>query len=205
MKKTIILVLTTCLLSFPVSAQPSGNDVTVALAAITDSSVCAVAAFLNIPKLELPGCTIHVREGQSLPYALVFSDSDIGTYLPMFSDTRGTGEQSFLDSLLEIANGPLNDVALQYLTAHEWKEGHASLDGVAVPYFGEEATLSSLTASVVGGEFPPVAVATDLTVSGTRVSEPVRVEGIFLIHNDADGYFEVKPVQLKINGKEKDI
>jgi hypothetical protein len=205
MKRKVVVFLAILSLSFPLFSRPSANDVAVAMAAITDSSICAVAAFLNKPSLQLPGCTLYVHEGESLPYAIAFSGSDIGDYLPVFDGKRQDGEGSFMDSLLQMANGPLNSIAMQYLTIHDWKVGHASLEGVAVPYFGEQASLPSLMASVLGGEFPQVAVATDVTVDGTRVSEPVRVEGVFLIHEDAEGYFEVKPIQLKINGEETDV
>ncbi|WP_320127806.1 hypothetical protein [uncultured Sphaerochaeta sp.] len=205
MKKLIILLLV-ALLCTPVFSQPTANDVTVALAAITDSSICAVAAFLNNPEIQLPGCNLFLHEGETLPYAMSFADSDIGTYLPLFQAKKSPAGQSWLNSLLSAANGPLNDIAMQYLTVHDWKPEQARLDGVAVPYFGDGATLNSLMSAVImGGGIPSVAVATDVTVRGNRVSESVRVEGIFLIHTDAEGYFEVKPVQLKINGIEKDI
>jgi len=204
MKKILVFFLVVLLCS-PLAAKPTANDVTVALAAITDSSICAVAAFLNNPKLELPGCQLFLREGETLPYAISFSDSDIGTYLPLFQAKKKPVGASFFDSLLNSAQGPLNDIALQYLTVHDWKLGHAHLDGVAVPYFGESSSLNGLMSAVMMGVPPTIAVATDVTIKGTRVSEPVRVEGVFLIHNDEDGYFEVKPVQLKINGVQKDI
>jgi hypothetical protein len=204
MKKILVLILVV-VLGTTVFAQPTANDVTVALAAITDSSICAVAAFLNNPKIQLPGCQLFLREGETLPYAISFSDSDIGTYLPLFQVKKKAAGNSFFDSLLNSANGPLNEIALQYLTVHDWKTGHAHLEGVAVPYFGESPSLSSLMTSVMMGSPPTIAVATDVTVHGTRVSEPVRVEGIFLIHNDEEGYFEVIPVQLKINGVQKDV
>ncbi|AEV30506.1 hypothetical protein SpiGrapes_2749 [Sphaerochaeta pleomorpha str. Grapes] len=204
MKKILVLLLAALLCS-SLFAKPTANDVTVALAAITDSSICAVAAFLNNPKLELPGCQLFLRDGETLPYAISFSDSDIGTYLPLFQAAKKPAGTSFLDSLLNSAKGPLNDIALQYLTVHDWKLGHAHLDGVAVPYFGESSSLNGLMSAVMMGAPPTIAVATDVTIKGTRVSEPVRVEGVFLIHNDEDGYFEVKPVQLKINGVQKDV
>lgn len=204
MKKILVLFLVVLLCS-PLVAKPTANDVTVALAAITDSSICAVAAFLNNPKIELPGCQLFLREGETLPYAISFSDSDIGTYLPLFQAVKKPVGASFFDSLLNSTKGPLNDIALQYLTVHDWKLGHAHLDGVAVPYFGESSSLNGLVSAVMMGVPPTIAVATDVTIRGTRVSEPVRVEGVFLIHNDEDGYFEVKPVQLKINGVQKDI
>jgi hypothetical protein len=205
MKKILVLLLA-ILLCGSLYAQPTGNDVTVALAAITDSSICAVAAFLNNPKLQLPGCELYLREGESLPYAISFSDSDIGSYLPLFQATKKPVGTSFFESLLNSAKGPLNDVALQYLTVHDWKVGHAHLEGIAVPYFGDSSTLSSLmTTAMMGGSLPSIAVAADVTVKGTRVSEPVRVEGVFLIHNDEEGFLEVKPLQLKINGVQKDI
>lgn len=202
MKRLLVglMVLFLCLGAF---AKPTANDVTVALAAITDSAVCSVAGFLNTPALELQGLELLFREKQTLPYALTFSDSDLGNYLPVFEKTKGPADQSFFASLLRSAKGPLNDIALQYLTVHAWEKGHAILNGVAVTFFGDGVTLSSLMgAAVMKGGVPPIAVAVEVMVSGRRVSEPVYVEGVFLIQSDAEGYFEVKPVELTINGED---
>ena len=204
--RRIIVVVCALALCHGGFAKPTANDVTVALAAITDSTICAVAAFLNTPSLELPGSEVHFRDEETLPYALTFSDSDIGTYLPVFLKTKEGKDTNFFASLLQSAKGPLNEVALQYLTVHDWQVGHAVLTGAAVTYFGEGVTLNSLMSSVImNGGFSPIAVAADVTVSGRRVSEAVRVEGIFLIQTDEDGYFEVKPIELKINGETRGV
>ncbi len=62
-----------------------------------------------------------------------------------------------------------------------------------------------MSSVIMNGGFSPIAVAADVTVSGKRVSESVRVEGIFLIQTDEDGYFEVKPLELKINGETRGV
>jgi hypothetical protein len=53
----------------------------------------------------------------------------------------------------------------------------------------------------MNGGMSPIAVAVDVRVSGRRVSEPVSVKGVFLIQSDAQGYFEIKPIELTINGE----
>ncbi len=205
MKYLVTIVLLLSLLA-PLGAKaPTANDVTVAIAAITDSAICTVAAFLNTPSLELPGSTLHFRSDETLPSILIFQQSDIGSYLPVFLKTK-EGNGSFFASLLQAARGPLNDIAIQYLTVHGWEEGHAILKGAAVTSWGEGMTLSSLMTSVVAsGRIPPILVATDVTVEGRRVSTPVRVEGTFMLHSDDEGYFAVRPLTLKINGEEREV
>jgi len=205
MKKTIavMMILFLCYGAF---AKPSANDVTVALAAITDSTIASIAGFLNNPPLEIPGLYLLFRETESLPYALVFSDSDLGSYLAVFEKTRAKPGESFFASLMRSAKGPLNDIALQYLTVHEWEKGHAILNGAALPYFDEGVTLTTLMGSaLMNGDTRPIAVAVDVLVSGRRVSEPVTVKGVFLIQSDAQGYFEIKPIELTINGEAPNV
>ncbi len=205
MKKTItvLLILCLCLGAF---AKPTANDVTVALAAITDSTIASIAGFLNNPPLELPGLNLMFRENQSLPYALIFSDSDLGRYLAVFEKTRAKGDESFFASLMRSARGPLNDIALQYLTVHAWEQGHAILNGAAITHFEEGVTLASLMGSaLMSGGFRPIAVTVDVRVSGRRVSETVSVKGKFLIQSDAQGYFEIKPIELTINGEAPNV
>ena len=205
MKYLVIVVLLLSLLS-PLGAKaPTANDVTVAIAAITDSAICTVAAFLNSPALELPGSKLPFRPNETLPSILIFQESDIGSYLPVFLKTK-EGGTSFFASLLQAARGPLNDIAIQYLTVHGWEVGHAVLKGAAVTSWGEGMTLTSLMASVMtSGRIPPILVATDVTVDGRRVSTPVRVEGTFMLHSDDEGYFSVRPLTLKINGEEREV
>jgi len=205
MKKTIavMMILFLCYGAF---AKPSANDVTVALAAITDSTIASIAGFLNNPPLEIPGLHLLFRDTESLPYALVFSDSDLGSYLAVFEKTRAKPGESFFASLMRSAKGPLNDIALQYLTVHEWEKGHAILNGAALPYFDEGVTLTTLMGSaLMNGDTRPIAVAVDVLVSGRRVSEPVTVKGVFLIQSDAQGYFEIRPIELTINGEAPNV
>ncbi len=204
--KAAVLILIVVSLMMPLGAKnPTANDVTVAIAAITDSAVCTVAAFLNTPALELPGSTLHFRSDESLPNLLTFQNSDIGTYLAVFMKTRQP-KASFFASLLNSARGPLNDIAIQYLTVHGWEVGHAVLKGAMVTQWGEGASLAGLMAGVVtSGKIPEITVVADVTVQGRRVSTPVRVEGTFMLHSDDEGYFAVKPLALKINGEEKGV
>ncbi len=192
------MILLLCLGAF---AKPTANDVTVALAAITDSTIASIAGFLNNPPLTLPGLELQFHERQTLPYALTFSDSDLGRYRAVFEKTQRSAGESFFASLMRMAKGPLNDIALQYLTVHAWEQGHAILNGTATPYFSEGATLASLMGSVMmNGGIRPITVAVDVLVTGRRVSEAVAVKGVFIIQSDAQGYFEIKPIELKING-----
>ena len=201
MKRTMIVCII-LFLCFGAFAKPTANDVTVALAAITDSTISSIAGFLNNPPLELPGLSLKFREKESLPYALLFSDSDLGSYLPVFEKTRAKPDESFFASLMRSAKGPLNDVALQYLTVHDWEKGHAILNGAAVTSFGEGVTLTTLMGSaLMNGGIRPIAVAVDVRVTGRRVSEPVSVKGMFLIQSDDQGFFEIKPIELTINGE----
>lgn len=200
MKRTIVvmMILFLCLGAF---AKPTANDVIVALAAITDSTIASVAGFLNNPPLELPGLNLLFHERQSLPYALTFTDSDLSTYLPVFEKTRGRADESFFASLMRAAKGPLNDIALQYLTVHAWEKGQAILNGAAITQFDEGATVASLMGSaLMSGGMKPITVTVDVRVAGRRVSEPVSVKGVFVIQSDAQGYFEIKPIELTING-----
>lgn len=195
----VMIILFLCLGAF---AKPTANDVTVALAAITDSTIASIAGFLNNPPLELPGLTLMFRENQNLPYVLIFSDSDLGSYLPVFEKRRGPADESFFASLIRSAKGPLNDIALQYLTVHDWEEGHAILNGAATPSFGEGVTIASLMGSaLMSGGIRPIRVAVSVRVTGRRISEPVSVKGVFLIQSDAQGSFEIKPIELTINGE----
>ena len=202
----LVIVVPVLSLFSPLGAKaPTANDLTVAIAAITDSAICTVAAFLNSPALELPGSKLHFRPNETLPSILIFQESDIGSYLPVFLKTK-EGGTSFFASLLQAARGPLNDIAIQYLTVHGWEVGHAVLKGAAVTSWGEGMTLTSLMASVMtSGRIPPILVATDVTVDGRRVSTPVRVEGTFMLHSDDEGYFSVRPLTLKINGEEREV
>lgn len=204
--KPLVLLLVLSSLMMPLSAKtPTANDVTVAVAAITDSAISAVAAFLNTPSLQLPGSKLHFRTNETLPYQLSFEHSDIGTYLPIFQKTRQAGT-GFFASLLSTAKGPLNDVAIQYLTVHGWEAGHALLTGSMYASWGEGVTLTGLMTTVIATQrFPSVRVATDVTVDGRRVSTPVRVEGTFLLYSADDGYFTIDPLTLKINGQELDL
>ncbi|HAF85193.1 MAG TPA: hypothetical protein DCG32_02245 [Sphaerochaeta sp.] len=201
MKRTITVMMI-LFLCFGAFAKPSANDVTVALAAITDSTIASIAGFLNNPPLELPGLSLMFREKESLPYALIFRDSDLGSYLQVFEKTRAKSDETFFASLMRASKGPLNDIALQYLTVHAWEDGHALLNGAAVTSFGKGVTLSSLMGSaLMNGGMSPIAVAVDVRVSGRRVSESVSVKGVFLIQSDVQGYFEIKPIELTINGE----
>lgn len=203
--KAAVLILIVASLMLPLeAASPTANDVTVAIAAITDSAISVVAAFLNSPPLELSGATLHFRTNESLPNLLTFQDSDIGTYLPIFLTTRQN--TTLFAFLLSSVRGPLNDIAIQYLSVHAWEVGHASLKGAMVTTWGEGASLASLMTSVVtSGRIPPITIVADVTVAGRRVSTPVRVEGTFMLHSDDEGYFAVKPLALKINGVEKGV
>ncbi len=194
-----------CLLSPLGAKEPTPNDVTVAIAAITDTTICAVAAFLNTPKLDLPGSNLYFRDGETLPHILTFQEADLGDYLPVFLATK-EGGTSFFASLMQAARGPLNDVAIQYLTVHAWEEGHAVLKGAAVTDWGEGVTLPSLMGTVIqSGKIPDIIVTADVVVDGRRVSTSVRVEGKFLLHSDNEGFFAVRPLTLKINGREVEV
>ena len=194
-----------CLLSPLGAKEPTPNDVTVAIAAITDTTICAVAAFLNTPKLDLPGSNLYFKDGETLPHILTFPEADLGDYLPVFLATK-EGGTSFFASLMQAARGPLNDVAIQYLTVHAWEEGHAVLKGAAVTDWGEGVTLPSLMGTVIqSGKIPDIIVTADVVVDGRRVSTSVRVEGKFLLHSDNEGFFAVRPLTLKINGREVEV
>ena len=194
-----------CLLSPLGAKEPTPNDVTVAIAAITDTTICAVAAFLNTPKLDLPGSNLYFKDGETLPHILTFQEADLGDYLPVFLATK-EGGTSFFASLMQAARGPLNDVAIQYLTVHAWEEGHAVLKGAAVTDWGEGVTLPSLMGTVIqSGKIPDIIVTADVVVDGRRVSTSVRVEGKFLLHSDDEGFFAVRPLTLKINGREVEV
>ena len=200
MKRTIaiMMILFLCLGAF---AKPTANDVTVALAAITDSTIASVAGFLNTPPLELAGLQLMFGEKQTLPHSLVFSDSDLGSYRAVFEKTRGSSDESFFAALMRAAKGPLNDIALQHLTVHAWEEGHAILNGVALTHFDEGVNLASLMGSaLMSGGIRPIRVDVDVRVTGRRVSEPVAVKGVFVIQSDAMGYFEIRAIELTING-----
>nr|WP_321265157.1 hypothetical protein [uncultured Sphaerochaeta sp.] len=205
MKYLIPFLLMFCLLSPLGAKEPTPNDVTVAIAAITDTTICAVAAFLNTPKLDLPGSNLYFRDGETLPHILTFQEADLGDYLPVFLATK-EGGTSFFASLMQAARGPLNDVAIQYLTVHAWEEGHAVLKGAAVTDWGEGVTLPSLMGTVIqSGKIPDIIVTADVVVDGRRVSTSVRVEGKFLLHSDNEGFFAVRPLTLKINGREVEV
>ncbi|MDD4647500.1 MAG: hypothetical protein PHP67_04700 [Sphaerochaeta sp.] len=205
MKYLIPFLLMFCLLSPLGAKEPTPNDVTVAIAAITDTTICAVAAFLNTPKLDLPGSNLYFRDGETLPHILTFQEADLGEYLPVFLATK-EGGTSFFASLMQAARGPLNDVAIQYLTVHAWEEGHAVLKGAAVTDWGEGVTLPSLMGTVIqSGKIPDIIVTADVVVDGRRVSTSVRVEGKFLLHSDDEGFFAVRPLTLKINGRDLEV
>jgi len=205
MKYLIPFLLMFCLLSPLGAKEPTPNDVTVAIAAITDTTICAVAAFLNTPKLDLPGSNLYFKDGETLPHILTFQEADLGDYLPVFLATK-EGGTSFFASLMQAARGPLNDVAIQYLTVHAWEEGHAVLKGAAVTDWGEGVTLPSLMGTVIqSGKIPDIIVTADVVVDGRRVSTSVRVEGKFLLHSDDEGFFAVRPLTLKINGRELEV
>ena len=205
MKYLIPFLLMFCLLSPLGAKEPTPNDVTVAIAAITDTTICAVAAFLNTPKLDLPGSNLYFKDGETLPHILTFQEADLGEYLPVFLATK-EGGTSFFASLMQAARGPLNDVAIQYLTVHAWEEGHAVLKGAAVTDWGEGVTLPSLMGTVIqSGKIPDIIVTADVVVDGRRVSTSVRVEGKFLLHSDNEGFFAVRPLTLKINGREVEV
>lgn len=205
MKYLIPFLLMFCLLSPLGAKEPTPNDVTVAIAAITDTTICAVAAFLNTPKLDLPGSNLYFKDGETLPHILTFQEADLGDYLPVFLATK-EGGTSFFASLMQAARGPLNDVAIQYLTVHAWEEGHAVLKGAAVTDWGEGVTLPSLMGTVIqSGKIPDIIVTADVVVDGRRVSTSVRVEGKFLLHSDNEGFFAVRPLTLKINGREVEV
>lgn len=201
MKIRIVLLLMLIIVT-PLGAKtPTANDVTVAVAALTDATICAVAAFINTPSLELPNTRLHVRNNETLPRLLFFDESDIGTYLPIFLQTK-SGNNSFFASLLQSAKGPLNDIAIQYLTVHAWEKGHALLKGIAATEWQDGASLGGMMTSVIAsGTIPPLTVVADVLVTGRRVSTDVRIEGTFLLYTDEDGYFTVEPIHLKINGK----
>ncbi len=205
MKYLIPFLLMFCLLSPLGAKEPTPNDVTVAIAAITDSTICAVAAFLNTPKLDLPGSSLYFRDGETLPHILTFQEADLGAYLPLFVATKESGN-SFFASLMQAARGPLNDVAIQYLTVHAWEEGQAVLKGAAVTDWGEGITLPSLMGSMMqNGRIPEIIVTADVVVDGKRVSTSVRVEGKFILHTDNEGFFAVNPLTLKINGRKVEV
>ena len=201
MKIRIVILLMLCLLS-PLGARtPTANDVTVAVAALTDATICAVAAFINTPSLTLPGMQFQFNDNQTLPRVLVFDDADLGSFLPIFLQTR-SGNNSFFASFLQAARGPLNDVAIQYLTVHAWERGHALVKGSATTEWQQGDSLATMMGSVLStGAIPPLTVTADVLVSGRRVSMPVRIDGKFLLYTDEDGYFAVQPITLKINGK----
>nr|WP_319776728.1 hypothetical protein [uncultured Sphaerochaeta sp.] len=86
------------------------------------------------------------------------------------------------------------------------KRGHAVLKGAAVTDWGEGVTLPSLMGTVIqSGKIPDIIVTADVVVDGWRVSTSVRVEGKFLLHSDSEGFFAVRPLTLKINGRELEV
>lgn len=195
----LVLVLATAALG---AAIPTANDVTVAVAAITDASISAVAAFLNTPTLALPGVTFQQNPTETLPSTLHFVDSDIASYIPAFQQTR-PASRNFFTSLLSAARGPLNDLALQFLTVHAWEKGHASLNGTASAIWGEGVTLTTLmTKAVSGTVLDPITVSADVHVTGSRVSTPVHVLGEFVIESTREGFVEIKPLSMRINSDE---
>ncbi len=199
--KAATAILTLLLILAPVTAAvPTANDVTVAVAAITDAAISAVAAFLNTPSLQLPGIELHQEPGRSLPHLLTFTDSDVASYAPLFAQARPV-RQNFFSSLLSTARGPLNDLALQFLTTHAWEEGHARLTGTASTDWGQGVTLASLMGKAVSGlPLDPITVTADVEVRGRRVSTSVHVNGTFMIESTAGGFVEIRPLSVQING-----
>ena len=58
---------------------------------------------------------------------------------------------------------------------------------------------------IQSGKIPDIIVTADVVVDGRRVSTSVRVEGKFLLHSDDEGFFAVRPLTLKINGRELEV
>jgi hypothetical protein len=58
---------------------------------------------------------------------------------------------------------------------------------------------------IQSGKIPDILFTADVVVAGRRVSTSVRVEGKFILHSDDEGYFAVRPLTLKINGREVEV
>ncbi|MCK9547313.1 MAG: hypothetical protein RBS49_01830 [Sphaerochaeta sp.] len=200
MKATVVILLLTLVIAPIGAAVPTANDVTVAVAAITDATISAVAAFLNTPPLKLPGIETYQEAGKTLPHLLRFTDSDTASYAPVFRQTQ-PAQRNFFSSLLSAARGPLNEPTLQLLTLHAWQEGHARLTGTASTEWGVGVTLTNLMAKVISGiPIDPITVKADVKVSGRRVSTDVHIVGVFVIESTAEGFVEIRPLSMEING-----
>ncbi|HZJ88035.1 MAG TPA: hypothetical protein VFC80_02650 [Sphaerochaeta sp.] len=197
MKVPVAVLIVLCIGSL-LFGVPTYADVTVAIAAVTDATICAVAAYLNTPTMHLPGLAIEHQHDISLPHTLLFEESDIGSYTPFFRPKQ----QNFFSMLLDTARGPLNAVALQFLTVHEWEVGHAVLTGVATTEWGEGMTLPLLMGYAISGmQIDPIVVDVDVNVKGSRLSTPVHIVGSFMIVSSGESFIDIEPLSLRINGR----
>ncbi len=200
MKRASLTLLLCLLIAFSIAAAPSVADVRVAVNAITDASISAIAAFLNTPTLTLSGLTIHQKPGESLPTEITFDDADVGGFRSTFRSLQPQ-RANFFSSLLSSARGPLNELALQFLDLHEWERGQARLTGKASTEWGAGLTLTSLmTKAVTGAPLDPITVDADVLVTGTSLSTAVHIDGVFMIESTQEGVIRIRLLSLKING-----
>jgi len=192
-KLVVFLICAFC--TFPLSSKVTGNDRIVALAAVADATLAVSAGFVATPQYALPGCTLDVPDGSSLPDRLSFEGSDLGLYLAVLPQENPS--PAWYEKYLAMAAGPLDALTRQVFSVHDWKEGEALLTGDIVPDFPSGMGLKDLYVTALRKSDMTIELQVSVIVRGHRVSGPVSIEGTFAVESK-DGYLSIEPVSVDV-------
>lgn len=198
MKKAIVLILVS-LFMVPIFSTDSIplDEVIRGVNAVIDTAYVGVSQFLSVNQSQIDSIAIRVPTGKILPDAIIVQESDMADYLQYFPQSSSNFKNN--------TYGILNETVRKQLIQSDWKKGVAIVTGAAAIVFQKDQSVFSLFSNALNGIFPKVGLVTDFHVDGTGFSEPLRIEGTFIVTGDSDGVLQIKTISLTINDKKYDI
>jgi hypothetical protein len=169
------------------------DEINSSISAIIDTSYVAASQFLSFQDSEIPTIAIRVPQGKMLPDAIIVNEADLSSFIQYYPEQTGNSSASLLS--------PVKSTVRQQLQNSNWRMGEAIVTGVAAPVFSQDQSIFSLISGALNGVFPRVGLVTDFTVEGSDFSQPVHVQGTFIIGALADTSIDITTVELRINDK----
>lgn len=185
--------------AFSVKFISQESDFDRTMPVIVDTVTAALVANYGKTKVDLPSMAISSSE-TGLPTRISFFLADPASFTKNISKALGVDNTSFFSNLFSSFSSTVSDPMLSAvyynLMSKNYQRGEYLISGtilVDFPDYLDNLTLEEILVSELNDE-NPVILKTNLRVYGSRLAEPVRMAGEFILTVEEKTHVVVRPV-----------